>query len=342
MALRFAPRRYGSGGARDASLPGAGWLTDKLTCRRAVFAAAALLTGACFVAIPLVPRIPVWIDGLLFLSGAAQTLFAPVLGALALAGHDRLNRIMGANQAWNMGQHCGRATRHGRSLRVRAQLAFARCSPPPPVRLIRDKDLDERAATGMTHADESEPSWIHLAHNRTVLIVFISIFLFHFANAPILPTVALYVKRLGESDNLMTVTVLTAQLVMVPVALLAGRLCDSWGRKPVMGIAFWVLPLRILSYSLAASPSAVVWLQGLDGIGAGIYAVAVVALSSDLTKGKGGFNTLIGLFATGLSNYVLRFCGPCRFGRGGLHSSGSRNQHRNARRRPKCCNKCRR
>jgi MFS family permease len=62
-----------------------------------------------------------------------------------------------------------------------------------------------------------------------------------------------------------------------------------------------VLPLRILSYSLVTAPSAIVYLQTLDGIGAGIYGVAVVACSADLTRDRGGFNTLMGLFATALA-----------------------------------------
>ena len=86
---------------------------------------------------------------------------------------------------------------------------------------------------------------------------------------------------------------------MVPVAIAAGRLADRWGRKAVMSIAFWVLPLRILSYAFVHSPMALVGLQLLDGIGAGIYGVAIVSMSADLTRGKGGFNTLMGLFATG-------------------------------------------
>ena len=60
-------------------------------------------------------------------------------------------------------------------------------------------------------------------HRPVVLFLFISIFLFHLANAPILPTVVLSIKKLGGADNLMTATVLTAQIVMVPVALFAGR-----------------------------------------------------------------------------------------------------------------------
>lgn len=65
-----------------------------------------------------------------------------------------------------------------------------------------------------------------------------------------------------------------------------------------MAIAFWALPFRILSYTLAHNPHAVVVLQALDGIGAGIYSVAIVAFAADLTHGKGRFNSLLGIFAT--------------------------------------------
>ena len=39
----------------------------------------------------------------------------------------------------------------------------------------------------------------------------------------------------------------------------------------------------------------------MDGIGAGVYGVAVVAMCADLTRGKGRFNALSGLIATALS-----------------------------------------
>ena len=52
----------------------------------------------------------------------------------------------------------------------------------------------------------------------------------------------------------MAAVVLVAQLVMVPVALFTGLLCDRWGRKWVFAIGFIVLPLRIFLYSLARSP----------------------------------------------------------------------------------------
>lgn len=287
----------------------AGWLTDKLPCRRALFAAMALCTGVCFAVLPLVPKRPLWVDSLVFLAGAAQSFFVPLLAALALglAGHKLFNRLMGANQGWN---HAGNIAAALLALSMVSALGLtsvfysvAVCSllASASVLLIREQDLDERVATGATQDARAETSWTYLIRDRVVLFLLLSISLFHLANAPILPTVALYVKNLGGSDQWMTATVLTAQLVMVLVALLAGRFCDSWGRKPVMAIAFWVLPLRILSYTLAGSPVAVVLLQGLDGIGAGIYGVVVAAFSADLTRGKGSFNTLMGLFATALS-----------------------------------------
>lgn len=287
----------------------AGWITDRVSCRRMLFAAVAILTGVCLALLPIVPRRNGWIDSLLFVSGAAQSFFGPLLGALALAlaGHKLLNRTMGANQGWNhAGNICAALLAMGVVSTLGLSALFysvAACSlfAAGSALLIRDSDLDEHVATGLTKDEAKTVKWSELFRDRVILYLFLSIFLFHLANAPILPTVALYVKKLGGSDDLMTATVLTAQLVMVPVAVMAGRFCDAWGRKPVMAIAFWVLPLRILSYSFVSSPSAVVYLQSLDGIGAGIYGVTVVALAADLTRGKGRFNTLLGLFATALA-----------------------------------------
>ena len=289
----------------------AGVITDRFPARRLLFAITCLVTGASLGALPFVKQTNLWIDALMFLSGVTGSFFAPILGALALGlvGHTALNRVIGSNQGWN---HAGNivaaligilvVSRYGMTsifVAVALTSLFAACS----VLLIRPSDVDETLATGRTDEDggTSKVGWMQLLRGRRVLFLFVAIALFHFANAPILPQVAMYVKSLGGSNSLMTATVLSAQLVMVPVALLSGRLCDTLGRKPVMGFAFLVLPLRIFSYTLVHSPKALVVLQSLDGIGAGIYGVAVIAFAADLTRGKGGFNTLNGLLATAVS-----------------------------------------
>jgi len=303
-ALGLATAVAGLGGVLFQGV--AGWITDRFPRRRLLFAVASLLTGGCFMALPLIPKTTFAVDSLLFASGAVQTLFGPLLGALALglAGHKMLNRTMGENQGWN---HAGNIVAALLAMALVSTLglnsvfyAVGVCSifAAASMRLIRERDIDERLATGLTRAQDKNVRATELFRDRAILSLFIAVFAFHLANAPILPTVALYVKKLGGSDNLMTATVLTAQLVMVPVALVTGRLCDSRGRKPVMAVAFLVLPCRIFAYALVSSPAALVLLQGLDGIGAGIFGVAIVAIAADLTRGKGYFNTLNGLFAT--------------------------------------------
>jgi MFS family permease len=287
----------------------AGILSDRISSRRFLFATCAVLTGICFSIVPLLAERHTTVDGLLFFAGAVQSFFGPVLGALALAlaGHELLNKIAGTNQGWN---HAGNIVAALAAMGVVQWLGVSSLfyavgvsslAAAVSVFLIRKDDLNEKLASGLKEESSQPMSWRELLKDRTILAVFAAIFLFHLANAPILPTVALYVKQLGGSDSLMTATVLTAQLVMVPMALLAGRYGDRWGRKPVLAIAFWILPLRIFSYMLAHDAKAVVWLQCLDGIGAGIYGVIVISLAADLTRGRGRFNTLSGLFATAVA-----------------------------------------
>ena len=52
----------------------------------------------------------------------------------------------------------------------------------------------------------------------------------------------------------MSACIIAAQVVMVPVALVASRLAESWGRRPVFLIGFAVLPVRGLLYCLSDDP----------------------------------------------------------------------------------------
>ena len=287
----------------------AGLLTDRIGARRVLFAITCVIAGGCFVVLPAIAHSFSGILALLFTAGAAQSFFGPVLAALALSlvGHARLDKTIGANQGWN---HAGNVVAAVAGIGIVAKFGLSAifyavgvssALAAASVLLIRRRDLNPNLATGRTDNHKDGVSIRSLLRQRPIAMLFVAVALFHLANAPILPAVALYVKKLGGSDKLMTATVLTAQTVMVTVAIAAGRLADRWGRKAVMSIAFWVLPLRILSYAFVHSPMALVGLQLLDGIGAGIYGVAIVSMSADLTRGKGGFNTLMGLFATALA-----------------------------------------
>jgi MFS family permease len=141
-----------------------------------------------------------------------------------------------------------------------------------------------------------------LLKDRRIFIFSASVVLFHFANAAMLPLVGqkLTDGRSAGAAGYMSACIIAAQLVMVPVAIISSRLADTWGRRAVFLIGFAVLPVRGVLYALTTNPNALVAIQLLDGIGAGIFGVVGVLVIADLTRGTGRFNLMQGALATAL------------------------------------------
>jgi MFS family permease len=184
------------------------------------------------------------------------------------------------------------------------------------VLLIREVDIDHDLARGADDGEEARGRAAvgvsELFRDRRILVFIASAVLFHFGNAAMLPLVG---QKSGDGLKggaavLMSACIIAAQVVMVPVALVASRLAASWGRKPIFLIGFAVLPIRGLLYCLSINPYYLVTVQLLDGIGAGIFGVVSVLVVADLTMGTGRFNLTQGALATatgvgaGLSNLV--------------------------------------
>ena len=81
--------------------------------------------------------------------------------------------------------------------------------------------------------------------------------LFHLANAALLPLVGqkLAAAFPDEATAMMSACIVTAQAVMMPIALLVGRTADSWGRKPLFLAGFAVLPIRAVLYTFSDTAS---------------------------------------------------------------------------------------
>jgi MFS family permease len=124
--------------------------------------------------------------------------------------------------------------------------------------------------------------------------------LFHFANAPLLPFVGqkLALANRELATPLMSSCIVAAQLVMLPIALFAGRKATQWGRKPVLLIGFAVLPVRALLYTASNSSAWLIAVQLLDGVGAGIWGVLTPLVVADLMAGTGRYNFALGVVAT--------------------------------------------
>lgn len=169
---------------------------------------------------------------------------------------------------------------------------------------IRPDEIDEDAARGLS-ADvrEHEPAsvWRVLLTNRTLLTFAAVAFAFHLANAAMLTSVSQLLTRLEGKDyatTLVAACVLAAQVVMIPVAILAGRRADRWGRKPLFLIAFAVLTVRGALYPMSDDSAWLLAVQALDGVGAGIFGALFPIVIADLTRGTGRFNVAQGAVST--------------------------------------------
>jgi MFS family permease len=83
----------------------------------------------------------------------------------------------------------------------------------------------------------------------------------------------------GQGRNsmmFMSACVVTTQLVITLLASWAGRKAGSWGRKPLLLIAFGVLPVRAVLYTLTHNTGELVAIQILDGVAAAIFGVVSV------------------------------------------------------------------
>jgi MFS family permease len=87
----------------------------------------------------------------------------------------------------------------------------------------------------------------------------------------------------------------------------------SGGRKPMFLAGFVVLPIRGVLYTLTQNPYALVSIQILDGIGAGIFGALFFIVVADLTKGTGRYNLALGAasaawgLGAALSNSIAGF-----------------------------------
>jgi MFS family permease len=131
-------------------------------------------------------------------------------------------------------------------------------------------------------------------------VFLIAVALFHFGNAAMLPLAGQVVARLhpGMAVVALSACVTSAQLVMVAVAATVGHaMRKGVGRKKIFLVALAVLPVRGILFSMTDSPYAVVVIQLLDGVAAGIFGVIAVVIASDLMRGTGRFNFAQALMA---------------------------------------------
>jgi MFS family permease len=75
-------------------------------------------------------------------------------------------------------------------------------------------------------------------------------------------------------------------------------LARKLGRRPLLLVAFAVVPVRGLLFAVVADPRVLVMVQLLDGVTAAVFAVLVPLVIADVTRGTGRFNLGQGIVGT--------------------------------------------
>jgi MFS family permease len=165
---------------------------------------------------------------------------------------------------------------------------------------IADAAIDHGRARGSAQEGETSGGWSQILANRPLIGFAVSLMLFHFANAPLLPLVGQKIA-LAHKDwatTAMSACIVAAQLVMLPIAIVCGRKAGVWGRRPILLAGFAVLPLRAALYTLSDNSAWLVGVQLMDGIGAGVLSVLTPLVVADLSRGAGRYNFALGAVTT--------------------------------------------
>jgi len=287
----------------------AGALVDALRSKRALVAVGVVALAAGALLIALFPSFwPVMAAQVLV--GGTSSVFGPAICAMSLGivGRAAFDTRQGRNQTFNSAGNVTAALSIGLLgylVSNRSIFFFVVALAVPTIfvlLLIRPDEIDYEVARGANDgekAGKAESVWV-LFRDRPLVLFLVCAVMFHFANAAMLPLLGeMLAKGRGRSSMLfMSACVVTTQFVITLIASWSGKKAGTWGRKPLLLIAFGVLPIRGVLYTLTSNTALLVAIQVMDGIGAGIFGVVSVLVIADLTRGTGRFNLTLGAIAT--------------------------------------------
>lgn len=165
--------------------------------------------------------------------------------------------------------------------------------------------IDHEAARGGNGAaaGEGHESVGKLLREPALVTAAITFGLFHLGNAAMLPLFgqAMVATAGADPSGLTAATVVVAQGTMIPMALVAAWLGQRSGYRLVLLLALAALPIRGV-IAAAAVHYSVAWalipVQVLDGVGAGLLGVATPGLVARILAGSGRFNLGLGFAMT--------------------------------------------
>jgi len=291
----------------------AGAIVDQLRSKKLVLvlASAVLAVGAIVLSITAAPW-AVYTSQVLI--GGAGPFLAPTLAAITMGivGVTFFDRQFGKNQSFNSGGNVACAllialVSHlfgNKAIFITA--ALLTIPTVIAIRSIKSSDIDYDLARGGAKQVKGEkvPERASvmqtLLGDRVLLIFLVCAFLFHFANAAMLPQLGEMLSHGARATAapFMSACIIVTQLVIMFFATSIGRFANLHGRKPLLLLGFGVLPIRALLYTLTHNSGSLIAIQLLDGVANAIFGVVSILVVADRTRNTGRFNLVQGSLAT--------------------------------------------
>ena len=289
----------------------AGWIVDRAPRKRLILVAATLVLAISAILLAADAH-AVNVYAAEALIGFAAPFLGPTVTAITMGvtGPNLFDVQFGRNQGFNaagnlfaaaviaLASHLlgSRAIFYSAAMLTLPTVVAALCIRKNDINL----DLARGARTREKRAGDGDVSILQLARDRVLLAFLACAFLFHFANAAMLPQLGELLARgsAGAAAPFMSACVAITQIVMLLSAAGIGRLAIRFGRKRLLLLGFGVLPVRAVLYTLLHAVPSLLAVQVLDGVANSIFGVVSILVIADRTRGSGRFNLAQGALAT--------------------------------------------
>ena len=266
-----------------------------------------LVAGAVLLLLPLHAAT---VYGAQFLIGGSAPFLAPSVAAvtLGIVGASAFDKQFGRNQAFNAGGNVFTAllvayVSYKFGYHAIFLVAIAMTVPTGlALAAIDDRQINYAWARGASHDGERPKTEgvAALGKDRVLLCFLACAFLFHLANAAMLPQLGEMLAHGNpkQAAPFMSACVIVTQLVITISAAWIGRRAQSSGRKALLLVGFAVLPIRGVLYTMTTAPTTLIAIQILDGVANAIFVIVSILVIKDRTEGTGRFNLAAGALAT--------------------------------------------
>jgi MFS family permease len=286
-------------------VPG-GALLDRLQAPRRAAAVAISIIALSALILALWPTYAGVLVSRILQAGASCVL-GPAIAALSLGlvPRNRIGDRFGRNAAFaSVGAGLAAAAMGACGYYISNQAVFfvtAALGVPALIALlqIRPDDVDVvRSHGGVAAKVTSAADVLAFAASHKAIFVFAGcVFLFHLANAAVLPLIAssLTLRVSAVATPLTAAAMVLPQVIVAITSPFVGRLTHRIGRHPLLIAGFAALVVRILLTAMVTDPVMIVAVQIFDGVSAAVLGVLVPLTVADLTRNTGRFNLVQGI-----------------------------------------------